>query len=639
MSGLLQALMATGATPAVYSDDVFSATIYNGNSANQSIVNGINLASFGGMVWMKHRTSTPAHYLFDTARTLNAPSPSPGLSTQSTNFAVNAVFNSFDSNGFTLGSDTSINSTGNNYISWSFRNAAKFFNVQQVVKSSGSNATVDLSSLGTVGMVKVKRTDAAGSWYIWHRSLTSGKLLVGETTAAEATLGHITVSGTTLTLVNGVIADGTYHVESYAHDTSVNGIIQCGIYTGNGSTSGPPTNLGWEPQYIQIKSRSFAGVNYETFDTSRGLVVGGSLDASLRANLNNAEAITEYLDISATGFVPTISGNSVNANGETYIYMAIRRPNKPVTSGTQVYNAVAQSGNSAARNVTCGFQADTMISGVRGGGFVGQFWDRIRGPLLTLADNTAAETGKASTVTGFDVADGVNLGSDSTFNMINTTGSNYVYWFLKRAPKVFDVVCYNAASAHTEPHNLGVVPELIISKVRSTTASWYTFANMTGSGYLDLSLDSTAAATARTYASNAGLSAQPTATGIPMDSSARLNSTPNTYILYLFATLAGVSKVFSYTGNGTSQTVDCGFAAGARFVMIKRTDSAGHWYVWDSTRGIVAGNDPYVSLISTAGEITTDDSLDPSSVGFIVNQVAANNINVNSATYIGLAFA
>jgi len=124
------------------------------------------------------------------------------------------------------------------------------------------------------------------------------------------------------------------------------------------------------------------------------------------------------------------------------------------------------------------------------------------------------------------------------------------------------------------------------------------------------------------------------------------NAGAGNYVAYLFASRPGVSRVGSYTGNGgtagsagTSQTINCGFSTGARFVLIKRTDSAGDWYIWDTIRGIVAGNDPRLSLNSTASEVTTDDSLDPDNTGFIVNQLAATNINVTGATYIYLAIA
>jgi hypothetical protein len=112
-----------------------------------------------------------------------------------------------------------------------------------------------------------------------------------------------------------------------------------------------------------------------------------------------------------------------------------------------------------------------------------------------------------------------------------------------------------------------------------------------------------------------------------------------TYVAYLFASCPGVSKVGSYTGNGSSQTINCGFTGGARFVMIKRTDSTGDWYVWDTARGIVSGNDPHLSLNTTASEVTTDDTIDTDSTGFVVNQVSATNVNVSSATYIYLAIA
>jgi len=98
-------------------------------------------------------------------------------------------------------------------------------------------------------------------------------------------------------------------------------------------------------------------------------------------------------------------------------------------------------------------------------------------------------------------------------------------------------------------------------------------------------------------------------------------------------------KVFSYTGNGSSQTINCGFTGGARFVLIKRTDSTGNWTVFDSARGIVAGNDPALYLNSTAAEVTTIDAVDTDSSGFIVNQDTTLNLNVNNATYIGLAIA
>ena len=51
-----------------------------------------------------------------------------------------------------------------------------------------------------------------------------------------------------------------------------------------------------------------------------------------------------------------------------------------------------------------------------------------------------------------------------------------------------------------------------------------------------------------------------------------LNASGGTFVSYLFGTVAGVSKVGSVVHSGTTN-VDCGFSAGARFVMAKRADA------------------------------------------------------------------
>jgi hypothetical protein len=182
------------------------------------------------------------------------------------------------------------------------------------------------------------------------------------------------------------------------------------------------------------------------------------------------------------------------------------------------------------------------------------------------------------------------------------------------------------------------VPELMIRKKRNSTSNsnWVVWHTLFSGTNKFLYLNATDA-----EASNSLLwtSTPPTSTAFSVGTGSNTNNTNDTYVTYLFATLAGVSKIGNYTGNGSSQTIDCGFAAGARFILIKRTSSTGDWYVWDTARGIVAGNDPRLSLNTSVAEVTTDDSIDPHSSGFIVNQLAATNINVNAATYIFLAIA
>jgi hypothetical protein len=230
------------------------------------------------------------------------------------------------------------------------------------------------------------------------------------------------------------------------------------------------------------------------------------------------------------------------------------------------------------------------------------------------------------------------------YNVWNTTAldgdlaylTNGVGWTFKRAPGFFDEVCYTGTgSATTFTHNLAAVPEMMIVKWRTGDAGeyWYVYhASLGVNSAINLNLSDPSSA----FSITNGVA--PTSSVFTISGGGR-NTASATYVNYLFATCAGVSKVGGYTGNGSSQTIACGFTAGSRFVLIKRTDSTGDWYVWDSARGIVAGNDPYLLLNSTAAEVTTDDSVDTDNSGFIVNQVSATNINVTSATYIFLAIA
>jgi hypothetical protein len=174
---------------------------------------------------------------------------------------------------------------------------------------------------------------------------------------------------------------------------------------------------------------------------------------------------------------------------------------------------------------------------------------------------------------------------------------------------------------------------MMLVKRRDSTSTWYVYASPLGSTQ-SLALSSTDAAV---VGSSAWADTDPTSTTFKVAS--YISVLGGTYVAYLFATCPGVSKVGSYTGTGTTQTINCGFTAGARFVLIKRTDSTGDWYVWDSARGIVAGNDPYLLLNSTAAEVTNTDYVDTAATGFEITSTAPAAINASGGTFIFLAIA
>jgi hypothetical protein len=218
---------------------------------------------------------------------------------------------------------------------------------------------------------------------------------------------------------------------------------------------------------------------------------------------------------------------------------------------------------------------------------------------------------------------------------VNASANSYANWVFSRAPSFFDEVCYTGTgSAQTLTHNLGATPELIITKNRTQGNVWYTYSQTIGATkYLRLNTTD-----AEATGTNVWNNTAPTSTQFTVGSSGSFASGDG-FVAYLFATCAGVSKVGSYTGTATTKQIDCGFTGGARFVLIKKTSGTGSWYVWDSARGIVSGNDPYLLLNSTAAEVTNTDYIDTYSAGFEISSTAPSEINENGGSFIFLAIA
>jgi hypothetical protein len=632
---------AQAAAP-VYIEDVFSTYLYAGTGSSQTITNGIDLSGKGGLVWIKGRSGATNHILNDTARGLGPDSKGNELSTNLDSAAFipsaaqTASVTSFLSNGFTIGDGGRVNASSATYVSWTFREQAKFFDVVTYT-GNGSNRTIS-HNLGSVpGCIIVKRTDTTADWQVYHRSVGNTKYLVLNSTAAEATSStrwnNTTPTSTEFSLgtestVNA--SGGTYVAYLFAHDAGGFGasgsdnVISCGSLTTDGS--GVSTvNLGYEPQWVLLKA--YAGTNpasqWIMFDTMRGWTNPAN-NARLFANLSNAETSGDGQAFpTATGFGSASGGLAASTS---YIYIAIRRgPMKTPTSGTSVFNPALGTSASTIPTFVTNFPVDLGFYHSRANTADWYLSSRLQGGGTLNTNTSLAEAAPDANYT-FDS----NTGWGKNFNS-DKASSNF-----RRAPGFFDVVCYTGTgSARTVTHNLGVAPELMIVKQRSTSNDWQVYsAGIANTEYLVV--NSTAAKATGTTRWN---STTPTSSVFTVGTGTTVNASAETYVAYLFATVPNVSKVGSYTGTGTTQQINCGFTGGARFVLIKRTDSTGDWYVWDSARGIVAGDDPYLLLNSTAAEVTNTDYVDTFAAGFEISSTAPAAINANGGTFIFLAIA
>ncbi len=642
----------------VYVEDVFSSDIFIGLGTATTVINGIDLAGRGGMVWTKSRTGSSSNYI----NTTNSAAQTYVLRTESTGAEGNesSSVSSFNSNGFTGWAGWN----GHGMVSWTFRKAPKFFDTVRWTGNAVAGRQIS-HSLGVVpGMILVKSTsNGSMNWCVWHNSMGgvpagNGWLYFNTTAAASANNGedrwgtgpggsYIGPTSTNFTVASDTQVNGngdTYVAYLFAHDPSVDGMIQCGSFTTDGSGYAT-VNLGWEPQFLLFKSSS--GIDdWVTVDTARGWSATASTNGVLRPNTSGAESAG-----SASGGVITATGFVCVRNASTsYVYMAIRRPTKTPTDATKVFSlsSVTNGTQSPAVNYP-----DLVLNWATTSTQGWQLADRLRGFLTGYGSNTvgaltnnpylvtnstATESTTGCRIGGLSVARSIGIqGSHVPIEpgVIADGGRSITYWF-KRAAGFVDVVCYTGTGANaTLTHNLGVIPELVIYKGRSNSFNWLVYNATIGVGnYLALNSTAASAASLSTYWN----STAPTASSLSVGSHISVNQSGQTFVAYLFATCAGVSKVGSWVANGSgSQVIDCGFSTGARFVLFKDITGSAPWYIFDTTRGIVSGNDPYMRLNldtveDAAGAV---DGIDPHASGFI----DAGSITASGRTYIFLAIA
>ncbi len=686
---LLQAAAGNAGGDNLYVEDVFSTYLYTGNDSTgtteQQITNGIDLDGEGGMVWMKSRDGARSHCLYDTER--------GNGNFLASNTTAAALLNSSSpvwrptSTGFYTGRDYggSENQNLEDIVSWSFRKQAGFFDVVTYT-GDGTGPREIAHNLGCKpGCIIIKNLDQSYGWAVWVKSfdlneydsayilLNTGdaSTYTGTPFVSQLNVGsrdpsaNFYVKNDSLTNANGIdyvaylFADGDDAAAQVFGDDGDENIIKCGSYTGNGSADGPTIDCGFEPQWLLIRNTSNGG-NWVLMDAMRGMPVGDEATVLLPNASGNESGYANLwgVDLQATGFKVNVSQIQINESGGTMIYIAIRRPMKNPEAGTEVFQTVTYTGNGSTtdREIDSGksWKTDLHIHWNRTYGAFNAgassvsapVFDSLRGYESSSTSSavnglaTFSTAAESSTVSGIGFKNFPDFTVNYTSGNMNQTNIDMLAWQFKRATGFMDVVAYtgNSVEPRAIAHGLGVVPEMIIIKNRSGAYDWVVYHSGNTANpatqYLHLNANYATLDDDAMWKDTA-----PTASVFTTGNALQNNISSYTYIAYLFATLAGVSKVGSYTGTGANLNVDCGFSAGARFILIKRTDSTGDWYVWDTERGIVAGNDPFLLLNSSAAEVTSTDYIDPLSSGFTVTSSAPAALNASGGDYIFLAIA
>jgi len=670
MSNIKKLMMSAAGGGGFDVDEVFSTYLYEGTGSAQTITNGIDLSGKGGLVWVKNRDTQDWHHLCDTERGSGKILFSNDANAQVTN---NNTISGFSSSGFSLGGDTAVSTNGEDFASWTFRKAPKFFDVVTFTGTGSASTNIPHSLGAAPGMIIIKRTSSSSDWGVWHR----GTGVVGGPGVGAGDFTGLSLNATTASAQQAANSyqyfTDTYFKPTYVYDDSnttmnANGhtyvaylfahndgdggfgpdgdqdIIKCGSYEGLGTETPAEVTLGWEPQWILVKNITSSS-DWAVVDAVRGWPAPTltMIDpTALNPNRNYAESTTRKFGPTATGFMVRDYHSDINLVNKKYIYMAIRRgPLAPPESATEVFN-VTETNSGFTTGITAGFAVDTQLASATSQTSNRWIVDRLRGVRTNASIMTPGlrtnGTDEESPNAGYSLWwDSTGFAIPAEWASINT-----VFYNWKRAPGFFDVVAYTGTgqASRSITHNLGVSPELVIVKQRSAASNWFAWCSALGNDHHFFPNLNSAKQSSTLYMR----SATDTVFNLGTQSSGvAVNSSNVHHVMYLFATLPGISKVGSYTGNGSStgatQTIDCGFSSGARFVLIKQTSGTGEWFVFDTERGIVSGTDKYLTLQSNASQVSGGDYIDPHSSGFTVVEHPATETNTNGETYIFYAIA
>ena len=327
----------------------FDTKLYTSTGADLSVT-GLQFSP--DFVWVKNRATANRHAQFDIVRGPNKYISSTRTNAESTTSGSGygtGTFNSFDTNGFTVGSDVGVNVTnypsGDAHVAWAWdAGTSTVSNTDGSITSNvRANSTAGFSICtytgnGTAGesvghglsaapeFIICKCRNSSVRWAVYTKTVGPGNTLVldstGAPTGGTGVWGNVNPTNSVFTVGNDPEANGsgnTYVAYCFA---PVNSYSVMGSFEGNGNSSGPFIYTGFKPSWIIIKNIDNYGSGYDwfIFDSKRDTY--NTSDAILKANLPDIESDSDSVDILSNGFKLRATTNGINLNAHTHVYLA-----------------------------------------------------------------------------------------------------------------------------------------------------------------------------------------------------------------------------------------------------------------------------------------------------------------------------
>jgi len=326
--------------PTIY----FNTKLYTGTGSELALT-GVGFQP--DWVWIKARTDAESHKLYDSVRGVTKHIESDTTDAEATEAQG---LKSFDSDGFTIGTYSSINaSSSHTYAAWnwkagtSFSNDASATSVGSIDSSGSINTTAGFSIISWTGtgnagtiahglgaapeMYWVKNRDKSSQFAVFHKDTGNTHYLALNDTDASANYDGYWNDTSPTSTVFSVGSDGDVSgasnekVISYCF-RSIKGYSKIGSYTGNGNADGPFVYLGFKPAWLLIRNKNSGSENWAIYDNKRdpfNTVFNASFPNRPNADGTNA---TQNLDFLSNGFKCKSAEGRFNASGNTMIYMA-----------------------------------------------------------------------------------------------------------------------------------------------------------------------------------------------------------------------------------------------------------------------------------------------------------------------------
>ena len=326
--------------------DYFNTKLYTGNGSTQSI------SSVGfqpDWVWLKGRSGSGRdHLLFDAIRGATNYIKSNATSAEAT---ISSTLTSFDSDGFSIGSNGGVNTNSETFVSWNWlANGAGSSNTDGSITSTVSANTTSGFSIvkwngqtGTVGhglgakpaFIVVKCLGIANSWVGTHKGLgtnMSDNYIILNSTGASGSTSWGGEPTSSVFSINSNVAENNDNI-AYCF-AEKKGFSKFGSYVGNGSADGSFIYTGFKPAMVILKRSSTAGNNWNMVDNKRNTF--NVINNVLAPSSSDAEVQADVVDFTSNGFKLRISSSGWNHSGDNFIFMAFAE--EPLVSSNGVPN-------------------------------------------------------------------------------------------------------------------------------------------------------------------------------------------------------------------------------------------------------------------------------------------------------------